>query len=138
MTRFSKRLLQKHIRLRDLAELIEQLVTLLPMGYTTHDQLKTLLNYMVQAGSTRDPEAFIRQLAHRSAEHKETLMTIADYLEQKGREYGRHEGKLQGIQEGKQEEALRIAQLMLQKGLSPALVMDMTGLSEAQLPQYQH
>ncbi|MDU2939829.1 MAG: Rpn family recombination-promoting nuclease/putative transposase [Enterobacteriaceae bacterium] len=127
-------LLQKHIRLRDLAELTEQLVTLLPMGYTTHNQLKTLLNYMVQAGNTCDPEAFIRQLAHRSAEHKETLMTIADYLEQKGRERGRYEG----LQEGKQEEARRIAQLMLQKGLSPTLVMDMTGLTEAQLPHCQH
>lgn len=139
-------LLQKHIRLRDLAELMEQLVTLLPMGYTTHDQLKTLLNYMVQAGNSRDPETFIRQLAHRSAEHKETLMTIAEYLEQKGRERGRCEGhlegKMQGIQqgkiEGKQEEALRIAQLMLQKGLSRSLVMDMTGLTDAQLSQCQH
>jgi len=131
-------LLQKHIRLRDLAELMEQLVTLLPMGYTTHDQLKTLLNYMIQAGNTCDPEAFIRQLAHRSAKHKETLMTIAEYLEQKGRERGRYEGhqegKMQGIEEGKQEEALRIAQAMLQKGLNRALVMDMTGLTESQLP----
>ena len=73
-------------------------------------------------------------------------MTIAEYLEQKGRERGRYEGhqegKMQGIEEGKQEgkqegkheEALRIAQVMLQKGLNRALVMDMTGLTESQLP----
>jgi len=69
-------------------------------------------------------------------------MTIAEYLEQKGRERGRYEGhqegKVQGIEEGKQEgkheEALRIALVMLQKGLNRALVMDMTGLTESQLP----
>lgn len=69
-------------------------------------------------------------------------MTIAEYLEQKGRERGRYEGhqegKMQGIEEGKQEakheEALRIAQVMLQKGPNRTLVMDMTGLTESQLP----
>ncbi|WP_133159279.1 hypothetical protein [Superficieibacter electus] len=65
-------------------------------------------------------------------------MTIAEYLEQKGRERGHYEGHLEGKIEGKQEEALRIAQLMLQKGLSRSLVMDMTGLTDAQLSHCQH
>jgi predicted transposase/invertase (TIGR01784 family) len=41
-------LLQKHVRHRDLFELQERLVTLLLAGYTTKEQLISLINYMLQ------------------------------------------------------------------------------------------
>lgn len=53
-------LLQKHVRQRDMLELHEQLVRLLALGYTGNAQLKTLLNYLLQAGHTADPAAFFR------------------------------------------------------------------------------
>jgi predicted transposase/invertase (TIGR01784 family) len=43
-------LLQKHVRHRDLFELQERLVTLLLAGYTTREQLISLINYMLQMG----------------------------------------------------------------------------------------
>ncbi|WP_024530321.1 Rpn family recombination-promoting nuclease/putative transposase, partial [Serratia fonticola] len=75
-------LLQKHVRLRDLAELKEQLVTLLLAGYTTKEQLISLINYMLQVGSTTEPGVLIHELARRAPQHEEELMTIAEYLKQ--------------------------------------------------------
>lgn len=71
-------LLQKHVRQRDLAELLEQLVTLLLAGYTTNEQLTSLMNYMLQVGETRNPGELLSTLASRVPEHEDTLMTIAE------------------------------------------------------------
>ncbi|WP_208952121.1 Rpn family recombination-promoting nuclease/putative transposase, partial [Rahnella sp. ChDrAdgB13] len=71
-------LLQKHIRQRDLTELLDQLVTLLLSGYTTQDQLVSVINYMLQAGESLDPAGLINTLASRVPQHEETLMTIAE------------------------------------------------------------
>ena len=39
----------------------------------------------------------------------------------------------EGIDIGRQEEALRIAQSMLEKGMDPELILEMTGLSPSDL-----
>ncbi|WP_411752633.1 Rpn family recombination-promoting nuclease/putative transposase [Serratia sp. (in: enterobacteria)] len=123
-------LLQKHVRLRDLAELQEQLVTLLLAGYTTKEQLISLVNYMLHMGSTTEPERLLRELASRAPSHEEELMTIAEYLEQKGRLEGRREGKL--------EEAVKIARSMLSSGFDRAKVIELTGLSAEEVDQLCH
>lgn len=127
-------LLQKHVRQRDLADLLEQLVTLLLAGYTTDDQLASLMNYVLQVGDTAIPEAFIRELARRAPQHEEVLMTIAQKLEQQGIEKGRLEGR----QEGEREATLKIARSMLANGLDRAMVMELTGLSAAELAKIHH
>lgn len=76
-------LLQKHIRHRDLAELQVPLIALMTQGYLTEAQLNTLLRYMLQAGTTEHPGALIRTLAAQSPRHKELMMTIAEWLEEK-------------------------------------------------------
>nr|WP_241391711.1 Rpn family recombination-promoting nuclease/putative transposase [Yersinia frederiksenii]ULG19836.1 transposase [Yersinia frederiksenii] len=135
-------LLQKHVRQRDLAELLEQLVTLLLAGYTNNEQLTSLMNYMLQVGDTAAPENFIRELARRSPQHEEVLMTIAQKLEQKGIEKGRQEGLQEGRQEGRLEgerdAALKIARSMLASGLDRDSVMKMTGLTADDLAQIRH
>lgn len=139
-------LLQKHVRQRDLAELLEQLVTLLLAGYTNNEQLTSLMNYMLQVGDTAAPENFIRELARRSPQHEEVLMTIAQKLEQKGIEKGRQEGlqegrqegRLEGRQEGVFEGKLEVARSMLASGLDRTMVMKMTGLSADDLAQIRH
>lgn len=131
-------LLQKHVRQRDLAELMEQLVTLLLAGYTNNEQLTSLMNYMLQVGDTAAPENFIRELARRSPQHEEVLMTIAQKLEQKGIEKGRQEGRLEGRQEGVFEGKLEVARSMLASGLDRTMVMKMTGLSADDLAQIRH
>jgi predicted transposase/invertase (TIGR01784 family) len=135
-------LLQKHIRLRDMTLLLDKLVTTLSLGYTTRQQLRAAMHYLLSRGNTPAPGAFLRRLAHRSPQHKETLMTIAEQLEELGRRkgfrQGRHEGRTEGREEGQKAEALRIACEMLRSGMDKAVVQRFTGLSEAELAQLKH
>ena len=131
-------LLQKHIRQRDLAELLEQLVTLLLEGYTTQEQLTSLINYMLQVGDTAAPEVFLRELAQRIPRHEERLMTIAQKLEQKGRVEGQQEGRRKGHMEGEHAAALKIARSLLANGMDRATVVKMTGISEDDMAEIQH
>lgn len=77
-------------------------------------------------------------------------MTIAQQLEQKGIEKGMEKGLEEGLQlgeqrglvkgrsEGERSAALKIARTMLQNGLPPSLVAEMTGLSDDDLAQIAH
>ena len=60
-------------------------------------------------------------------------MTIAECLRESGRRTGHYSGLQEGLQkgkiEGKQDEALRIAHAMLEKGIDRELVLIITGLS---------
>ncbi len=134
-------LLQKHVRLRDLAELKEQLVTLLLAGYTTKEQLISLINYMLQVGSTTEPGVLIHELARRAPQHEEELMTIAEYLKQQGIEIGIEIGIEKGIEIGIEkgrEAVLKIASSMLADGFDRAQVMKLTGLSADDLAKISH
>ncbi|MCW7551032.1 Rpn family recombination-promoting nuclease/putative transposase, partial [Photorhabdus sp. APURE] len=147
-------LLQKHIRQRDLADLLEQLVTLLLEGYTTQEQLVSVINYMLQAGESHNPAALLNTLALRMPQHEEALMTIAEKLrlegeergiqkgiqlgEQRGIQLGEQKGMQLGEQKGRKEEAIKIARTMLVSGLDRTTVMKMTGLSEDELAQIRH
>ncbi|EAA5993752.1 hypothetical protein DUQ00_23525 [Salmonella bongori] len=65
------------------------------------------------------------------------LMTIAERLEQKGREEGRKEGLQEGLQEGRQEGAAEKAQTIARQlrnmGMTPEQIEQATGLSGAEL-----
>lgn len=135
-------LLQKHIRQRDLADLMDQLVTLLLAGYTTREQLTSLVHYMLNAGDTRNPSELLSTLASRVPEHEDTLMTIAEKLRLEGEQRGLKKGILlgeeKGRKEGEHDAALKIARTMLASGLDRDSVMKMTGLSEDDLKQIRH
>ena len=122
-------LIQKHIRQRDLAELQPMLITLLAQGYLTENQINTLISYMLQAGTTEKPGPLIRDLAKQSPRHKELLMTIAEWLEEKGRKQGQQEGE----QEGREAATRSIAARMLARGLERQTVQELTGLSDEEL-----
>ena len=89
---------------------------------------------MLQVGGTTKPERLIRELARRAPQHEEELMTIAEYLEQKGRE----EGLQEGLKQGKREAFMEIARSMLVNGFESAMVIQLTGLSEEELAQIRH
>ena len=72
------------------------LIALMTQGYLTEAQMNTLLRYMLQAGTTEHPGALIRTLAAQSPRHKELMMTIAEWLEEKGRKQGQQEGEQEG------------------------------------------
>lgn len=122
-------LLFKHIRQRDLATLQEQLGVLLLENWLTAPQLSAIISYMLQAGGTQHPEELIIRLAEHSPQHWEQLMTIAEWLAEKGRKEGMEKGIEQGEAIGRREEAFKIARNMLSAGLTVSLVMELTGLT---------
>ncbi|KAA5931440.1 MULTISPECIES: Rpn family recombination-promoting nuclease/putative transposase [Pantoea] len=135
-------LLQKHIRQRDLAELMDRLVSILMAGEHSSSQVISLVNYIVQAGEVSNAKTFVQELAQRVPQHENALMTIAQQLEQigleKGIAQGRIEGKEIGLQQGRKSMQLRIARTMLKSGMDCNTVMQMTGLTEDELPQLSH
>ncbi|MCV5491235.1 ISNCY family transposase, partial [Escherichia coli] len=74
--------------------------------------------------------------------HKETLMNIAQFLEQRGHQQGLkqglEQGLQQGIEQGEQQTAERIARAMLANGLDLSLVAKLTGLAPECLARLQH
>ncbi|WP_145577481.1 Rpn family recombination-promoting nuclease/putative transposase [Yersinia mollaretii] len=123
-------LLQKHIRRRDVSELLKPMVTQISKGYMTKDQLISVIHYILQNGETAEPERFILDLVHYLPQYEGELMTIAQKLEQNG--------EAKGIMQGEKKATLKIACTMLTNGLDRATVMKMTGLSEEELTQIQH
>jgi len=89
-------LLQKHIRQRDLTDLMDRLVSILKAGDHSSSQVISLVHYMVQVGETSDAKAFVRELARHVPQHENALMTIAQQLEQIGLEKGIEQGIEQG------------------------------------------
>lgn len=129
-------LLMKHIRQRDMMELLDRLPRVM-LEFISPEQVRVLINYIVNAGDTLSPE-FMRALAERLPQHEEELMTIAQRLEQKGIEKGIVIGRQEGHQEGRQEGKLEVARAMLANGMDRKSVMRMTGLSEDDLKQIRH
>lgn len=141
-------LLMKHIRQRDMMELLDSLPHVMVEWIST-EQVRILLNYMVNAGEAPAAD-FMRALAERLPQHEDELMTIAQQLEQKARmegiQIGEKKGRMEGIQigeekgrnEGKLEGKLEVARTMLQNGLDRNTVMKMTGLTVDDLAQISH
>ena len=117
-------LLQKHIRQRDLMLLLEQLVTLIDEGYTSGSQLVAMQNYMLQRGHTEQADLFYGVLRDRET-GGESMMTLAQWFEEKGIE--------KGIQQGRQEERQEFALRLLSKGMSREDVAEMANLPLAEI-----
>ena len=136
--------LQIHLpaSLRKLMGLVEQIVSLLLTGLTNDSQIKTLFNYILRTGDAPRFSEFIREVAERSPQYKEHLMTIADRLHeaglQKGRLEGLQEGRQEGLIEGRLDEALRIAHTMLADGIDICTVQKITRLSAEDIQGLSH
>ncbi|EAC1404074.1 putative transposase [Escherichia coli] len=129
-------LLMKHIRQRDMMELLDRLPRVM-VEWISPEQVRVLINYIVNAGEAPAPE-FMRALAERLPQHEDELMTIAQQLEQIGIEKGIRQGILLGEQRGIEKGKLEVARTMLQNGLDRNTVMKMTGLTEDDLAQIRH
>ncbi len=129
-------LLMKHIRQRDMMELLDRLPQVM-VEWISPEQVHVLIHYMVNAGEAPAPE-FMRALAERLPQHEDELMTIAQQLEQKGIEKGIRLGEQRGIEIGRNEGKLEVARTMLQNGIDRNTVMKMTALTADDLAQIRH
>ncbi|WP_334473100.1 Rpn family recombination-promoting nuclease/putative transposase [Arsenophonus sp. PmNCSU2021_1] len=130
-------LIQKHIRRRDMIELLDSIVKLLSYNYYTDNQVITLFNYLIQEGNTKKPMEFINEIAKQSEKHEGAFMTIAQQIEEigikKGIQQGMQQGKIEGIQEGEKQASMKIARQMLESGMDRQSVMKFTGLTDAEM-----
>lgn len=138
-------LVQKHIRRRDMTELLSEIVKLLSYNYYSDNQVITLFNYLIQEGNAEQPAKLIKEIAKQSEKHEEALMNIAQGLRQEGIQEGIQKGKLEGMQEGIQkgiqkgklegekQASLKIARQMLESGMDRQSVMKFTSLTDSEL-----
>ncbi|QBY46342.1 Putative transposase, YhgA-like (plasmid) [Arsenophonus nasoniae] len=134
-------LIQKHIRRRDMTELMNEIVTLLSYNYYTDNQVITMFNYLIQEGNAQEPMEFITEIARQSEKHEGALMTIAQQIEEIGIQKGIQQGKAEGIQEGMQkgkiegekQASMKIARQLLEKGVERDIVKLSTGLTDTEM-----
>ncbi|MBK0016350.1 hypothetical protein JMT66_07610 [Kosakonia cowanii] len=65
-------------------------------------------------------------------------MNIAQYLREEGQAQGLVKGLAQGRAEGVQQEAMRIAKVMLKKGMEPDVVASLTGIPVEMVEKARH
>lgn len=118
-------LIQKHIRRRDMSELLDSIVKLLSYNDYTDNQVITMFNYLIQEGNAQKPMEFITEIAKQSEKHEGALMTIAQQIEQMGIQ--------KGIQKGEKQASLKIARQLLAKGVERDIVKLSTGLTDAEM-----
>ncbi len=109
---------------------VPQLVELLNAGYNTAEQRNVVLSYILLNGHTLDLSQFVYQLIEQSPEHETMLMTIAEELEQKGRE--------EGIELGREEGKVETARALLRHGVSLDIIVTSTGLSRDKIEALKH
>ncbi|EAM6796656.1 Rpn family recombination-promoting nuclease/putative transposase, partial [Salmonella enterica] len=133
-------LLMKHIRQRDMMELLDRLPRVM-VEWISPEQVRVLINYIINAGEAPAPE-FMRALAQRLPQHEDELMTIAQQLEQigieKGLQQGLQLGRQEGRNEGKLEGKLEVSRSLLKMGMPHESVLEATGLTEEDLAQISH
>lgn len=114
-------LIQKHIRQHDMTQLLDKLTRLFMLERMGGQQITVLVNYMVQAGNTRDVRILSYKLAQWVSQHGEELMTMVDQLKQIGHE------------EGRRIVLTDIVKAMLKRSLDIDAIMEITGLLEGEL-----
>ena len=113
-------------RQRDLLGLVDRLALLLVTGCANDRQMEALFNYLLRSGDAVRFHEFLQAAVARLPEQKEKMMTIAERLRE------------EGLQQGIQQEAQRIARTMLENGIDIALVQLITGLSADELEALRH
>ncbi len=128
-------LVQKHVRLRDMALLVKDIGRLINQWQPSRELRKSLITYIAQVGKTDDIERFVQALSQHAPLYleEEEMMTIAQHFELRGRRKGKREGEQIGKREGRLEGMLDVARQSLADGADRALVKKWTGLSESEL-----
>jgi predicted transposase/invertase (TIGR01784 family) len=127
-------MVEKHIRDRD-TRLAYELGKMLNETALASELFKNMLYFLVNKGEMEDFELFLKILIDTIEDktYKESAMTIAEQLENKGFQKGIHAGIEQGIEKGEHEAKLAIAKNMLAKNSDINFVKEVTGLSDQDL-----
>ncbi|ENN8376224.1 TPA: Rpn family recombination-promoting nuclease/putative transposase [Providencia rettgeri] len=131
-------LAMKHKYLRDeFQQVLPLLAKALNKHYNSDNDIITILNYLFIALDSHNFEQVIQVLGEQTEKHKETIMNIAQRLQDKGRQEGRQEGLQEGFKKGKEEANIATARNLLEQGVSIEIIMKSTGLSREKLISLQ-
>lgn len=124
-------LIQKHIRTRDMLELVNDIVQFLQQYCRSNHLADSLMTYIFNKGVCSDFEQFFQVIVEQNQPYREEIMTIAEQLQQKGRHKDRQEGRQEGLDEGRKT----VARAMLRENIPMDSIMRCTGLSEPEIEQ---
>jgi len=130
-------LIQKHIRTRDMLELVTEIAYLLEQWKCSKEHCKKMMYYIALSDNTQNGEKFIQTLAQKAPSYQEELITIEEQLEakgiQKGKKEGINEGLQKGLERGRKEAILELAKQLLSNGVQYSVVKISTGLTDKEL-----
>ncbi|MGB0935391.1 MAG: Rpn family recombination-promoting nuclease/putative transposase [Alphaproteobacteria bacterium] len=91
--------------------------------------IEVVISYVYNAAKTIDHDDFKEVITKLDSVDEDKIMTLAQELKNRGRK----EGIEQGIQQGAEQRAMKIANAMLQKGMTPAEISTLTELPVSKL-----
>jgi len=128
-------LLQKHIREKNIAPIIEKLVIWGIFRYLeqhgAHDYIEAMLYYLIKAAETHDVHTILNMLAEELPSEREKIMIIEEQLRQQGIQIGLQKG----MERGAKQERISLAKRMLTAGESETKICQYTDLRMHQLQQ---
>ncbi|CAK7062352.1 Rpn family recombination-promoting nuclease/putative transposase [Providencia sp.] len=131
-------LAMKHKYLRDeFQQVLPLLAQALNQHYNSDNDIVTILNYLFIALDSTNFEHIVQALGEQTEKHKETIMNIAQRLQDKGRQEGLLEGIERGREKGREEATIVLASNLLKQGVSLEIIMESTGLSREVLVSLQ-
>ncbi len=118
--------LQKYIKVKDLCDFAQDIVTGLDHHPLSKDRKKKVFHYMLSEGNCADFDQFYKMIYQYSSKTGEDMMSVAQQLKQEGWEEGQREGQQKGVQ----QEKFAVLNKMLEEGLPAELITKITGLPQ--------
>jgi len=123
-------MLLKHCRAKNFLTILNQRLDFIQdiLNQLGKEYRRFVVKYMIHETQDETPNAverLVQTLVTAFPEEKNTIMTFAQQLEQKGLQ--------QGLQQGEHSKAISIARNLLVEGISPQAVQRLTGLSETEI-----
>lgn len=132
-------LAMKHKYLRDeFQQVLPLLAQALNKHYNNDNDVVTIINYLFITLNATNFEQIVQTLEEQTEQHKETIMNIAQRLQNKGRQEGIQQGIQEGREKGFTEAKLAMATELLKHGVSPEIIMKSSGLSPEVLTSLSH
>ncbi|WP_312885056.1 Rpn family recombination-promoting nuclease/putative transposase [Candidatus Sodalis endolongispinus] len=136
-------LVQKHIRTRDVLEMVNDIARLAKRWPPSAAQFRSLVWYIVMQGESAAAEEFLQAMAEKTGDYQEEIMTIAQQLEEKGMQKGIQAwmqkgiqlGEKQGREKGRHEAKIETARRCLANGVERAMVKLLTDLTDEELDE---
>ncbi len=99
------------------------------------DLFRDVVKYVLVTGNIENPDEFLQTLRAETETYEEEIVTIADYLIEKGMQQGIEQGVLEGLERGNHERTRLIAKNMLAKNTPSDFISEVTGLSLSEIAE---